>query len=473
MSSYDYDILVLGGGPGGYVAAIAAAKKGKKVGLVEMDQVGGTCLNRGCIPTKALLASAHVYHDMKRAHEFGLECERPGFSFEKIMKRKEDIVARLRDGISQLLKANRVTSIQGRGRLADGHSLSVDDSKKITFDRLIIATGSRPVNLPFLPEGSPFLINSDGALRLQKLPKKLLVIGGGVIGVEMANFFAFLGCSVTIVEIMPHLLPYEDSSIGKRMAAIFKKYGIAVKTSRKVSDIREERNNGNVSVRFEGENDPATFDLVLQAAGRSRVFADLNLAAAGVATDGKKITVDEFLRTSNPDIFAIGDCASDTMLAHYASHQGICAAENAAATPGAPLSKMDAVVPSCIYTVPEVASCGLTGEKAQKAGIPVTSGKFMFNMLGRALCSQSNEGYAEIFADQASGRVVGANIIGPSATELISTVQMAIISGKKASELSEHMMFAHPTLSEGIGEALADVDKKAVHIIPPVGAARQ
>ncbi len=472
MSNFDFDLVVLGGGPGGYVAAIAASHSGKKVALVEAGLIGGTCLNRGCIPTKALLASAHAYHDMKRANEFGLECEKVSFSFEKIMKRKDDIVTKLRDGINQLLKSNKITLLNGFGRLNDEHSLTINNEKKISFDKLIIATGSKPVNLPFMPEGSPYLVNSDQALNLSKLPQKLLVIGGGVIGMEMANFFAFLGVSVSIVEMMPQILPYEDVSVAKRVAAIFKKYNVTIKTGKKVSEIREDKAAGGVCVKLEGDAEPSSYDLVLQAVGRSRVIADINLAGAGIKTDGRKILTDDFMRTNISNVFAIGDCASDTMLAHMASHQGIIAAHNSARDEEAGMHKLRSDVPSCIYTIPEIASVGITQTAAQKKNIETISGKFMFNMLGRALCSQTNEGYVEVFADAKTKKVIGANIIGPSATELISTVQMAIASGLAFEEIHERVMFAHPTLSEALGEAFMDLGKSAIHVPPAMTAAR-
>lgn len=466
MSDHDFDIIVLGGGPGGYAAAIRAARLGMKTALVEAASLGGTCLNRGCIPTKALLASAHAYHEVKRAREFGVECEKASFSLEKIMKRKDDIVSKLRDGIGQLIKANRVTLVNGFGRIAGERRLAVEGAGEYSFKKLIIATGSQPLNLPLMPPGSPYMINSDQALGLAKLPGKLLVIGGGVIGVEMANFFAFLGVNVTVVELMPQLLPYEDSSIGKRLAAIFKKYGVTVKTGRKVSEIKEDRQQGRVLVKLEGEAESASFDMVLQAVGRSRVISDIGLEKASVNTDGRKIMVDEFFRTSNPDIFAIGDCASDVMLAHLASHQALAAAFNASRPEGEPLRALHAPVPSCIYTIPEVASCGMTPDRAKKAGVELVSGKYMFNSLGRAMCMQAGEGFAEIYADPKTGAIAGANILGPSATELICCVQAAMASGLSARDFSERMIFAHPTLSEALGESLADIYKEAIHIPP-------
>lgn len=466
MSDHDFDVIVLGGGPGGYAAAIRAARLGMKTALIEADSLGGTCLNRGCIPTKALLASAHAYHEVKKAREFGVECEKASFSLEKIMKRKDEIVSKLRDGIAQLIKANKVTLINGFGRLAGERRIAVDAAGSYSFKKLIIATGSKPLNLPLMPANSPYMINSDQALKLSKLPKKLLVIGGGVIGVEMANFFAFLGVAVTIVELMPQLLPAEDSSLGKRLAAIFKKYGITVKTGKKVSEIKEDRQQSCVAVKFEGEDAPASFDLVLQAVGRARVISDIGLDAASVKTDGKKIIADEYFRTSNPDIFAIGDCASDVMLAHLASHQAVTAAFNASRADGEAMRALEAPVPSCIYTIPEIASCGLTPDRAKKAGIELVSGKYMFNSLGRAMCMQANEGFAEIFADAKTGVIKGANILGPSATELICCVQAAMASGLSAKEFTEKMIFAHPTLSEAMGEAFADISKEAVHVPP-------
>lgn len=467
MSNFDFDLVVLGGGPGGYVAAIEGSHNGLKTAVIEADSVGGTCLNRGCIPTKALLASAHLYHDMKRAHEFGLEQEKiQGANLEKLTKRKDDIVTKLRDGIAQLLKVNKVTVINGFGKFQDAHTLIVNNEKKVTAGKIIIATGSKPMHFPFLPENSPYMINSDQALKLSKLPKKLLVIGGGVIGAEMANFFAFLGVNVTIVELMPQILPNEDSSIAKRLAAIFKKYNITVKTGKKVMEIKEDRAGNCAVVKLEGETETCSFDLVLQAIGRTRLINEINLADAGVKTDGKKIIIDEYFRTSQPNIFAIGDCASDIMLAHLASHQGIIAAKNASAKEESALHKLPAAIPSCIYTIPEVASFGINQAKAQKLGIEIKTGKFMFNMLGRALCNQSNEGYVETFADAATNKIIGANIIGPNATELIATLQMASISGLSIDEISEKMMFAHPTLSEAVGESIMDITKSAIHIPP-------
>ncbi|HOT77450.1 MAG TPA: dihydrolipoyl dehydrogenase, partial [Candidatus Wallbacteria bacterium] len=382
--SYDFDVIVLGGGPGGYTAAIRASRLGLKTAVIEADSLGGTCLNRGCIPTKAILASAHTYHEMKKAHEFGIDSEKISFNLEKIMKRKDDIVVKLRDGIAQLFKANKITLINGFGRLDSSRGVVCAD-KTYTYKKLILATGSRPLNLPFLPPNSQYMINSDQALKLNKLPKKLLVIGGGVIGAEMANFFAFLGVNVTIVELMPQLLPNEDASLAKRLASIFKKYAITVKTGKKVLEIKEDRQAGCVNVKLEGESEQSSFDMVLQAVGRSRVINDIGLENASVKTDGKKIIVNEYFQTSNPDIFAVGDCSSDIMLAHLASHQGVTAAYNASCEGASAMRKLHAVVPSCIYTIPEVASCGMTPDKAKKSGMELVSGKFMFSMLGRAL----------------------------------------------------------------------------------------
>ncbi len=407
---------------------------------------------------------------IKKFHESGIECEKMSFSLEKMMKRKDDIVIKLREGIVQLLKANKVTLIKGYGKITGPGFISAGAAGEFKYKKLIIATGSKPLVLPLMPPDSPYMINSDRALQLSKLPDKLLIIGGGVIGVEMANFFAFLGVNVCIAELMPRLLATEDESIGKRLAVIFKKYGITVKTGKRVLEIKEDRQAGGVIVSFEGENEPVKFDMVLQAVGRSRVISGIGLESVSVKTDGKKISVDKYFRTSNPDIFAIGDCASDVMLAHLASHQAIVAAHNVFCASGGAgeMRELTATVPSCIYTVPEIASCGVCADRARKSGIETVSGKYMFNMLGRAMCMQANEGFVEIFAEAKTHKIIGANIMGPSATELICCVQAAIASNASAEEFCDRMIFAHPTLSEAMGEAFSAIFDAAIHIPPSI-----
>jgi dihydrolipoamide dehydrogenase len=457
----NYQLVVLGGGPGGYVAAIRAAQCGLKVALVEKDSLGGTCLNRGCIPTKALLRSAEVYETINRAKEFGIEASPVSVDAKRIFARKDSIVKQLVNGVRGLVQANKIDLYIGSGKVITPHQLEISEKsglKTITTEKLILATGSKPFIPPIPGFDIPGVITSDEALDLGEIPKSMVIIGGGVIGLEFAYLMQTFGCKVTIIEMMPVILPMADKEVVEVLVGSLEKMGVTFFTNAKVSKITKgeaglvvEYQYENVTHRVEGEK-------VLVSTGRAANVAGIE----NLGLHGKKgIPVNEQMETSISGVYAIGDVVGGIQLAHVASAQGIVAAENAA---GIPSRYIGDAVPSCIYTGPEVAWLGMNEETAKEKYTTIKVGKFPFQASGKALAYGEIKGFVKIICEAQYGEIVGVHIVGPHATDLISEGVLAKSMEATLEELA-HVIHPHPTLSEAIMEAAHVAMGQGIHFI--------
>lgn len=428
----DYDLAVIGAGWAGFNAAVKAKELGLNVVLIEKAQLGGTCLNRGCIPTKALIQSAKIYSLVKKSKVFGVGISPPNIDFNEIQARKENLVRQLQQGMNLMLKG--IVFINAQAHILGPNTVEAQD-KNIQSKYILIACGSKPMELANLKFDHQKIISSDDILNLKELPRSLLIIGGGVIGCEFASLFSAFGVQVDLVEKMPQLLPGEDKELAKKLETIFKKKGIRVNTNTDAADFN--LNN---------------YDLVLLCIGRAPELVGLGLEKAGVKLEKGKVIVDEYLKTDIPSIYAAGDCTGTIMLAHFAAYQGCLAAANIAHPDR--LKKADnTTVPNCIFTDPEIASVGLDEEEARTQGIDFKINKFDFLGSGMARILDQTEGFIKIVSDKKTGRILGASIIGPAATELIATLTLGVSAGLKLGQIQD-TVFAHPTLSESIGEAL-------------------
>lgn len=428
----DYDLIVIGAGWAGFTAAIKAKESGKRVALVERDLVGGTCLNRGCIPTKALIQSAKIFSLIKKSKSFGIEAQVPSINFSEIQSRKDKLIQQLRQGM--LFRLKGVDVLVGAARLISADALKIGD-KNITTGAILIATGSKPAQLKDLRFDGQKIISSDEILNLGSIPKSLLIIGGGVIGCEFAGLFSVFGSVVTIVEKLPQLLPGVDKDLAKKLELSYKKKGIKVNTGADA-----------LSVDFN------SFDKVLLCIGRAPGTGDLGLEGLGVELERGRIKVDEYLKTNIPNIYAAGDCTGKVMLAHYAAYQGEIAVHNIF-NPGSMIKADNQAVPSCIFTDPEIAAVGFDETAAQEKGFKIKIHKFDFLASGMARIQEETEGFIKIISDESSGSVLGASIMGPKATELIAVLAVAVTNSLNVTQLKK-TIFAHPTLSESIHEAL-------------------
>jgi dihydrolipoamide dehydrogenase len=457
----EFDVIVIGGGPGGYVAAIRAAQLGAKVAVVEKDSLGGTCLNRGCIPTKALVASAELVHQLKNAATFGINVDGFSVDFRRVMARKEEIVEGLVKGIAFLLSRHKIESVSGFGKLVAPGTVEVHKEdgtvEQLTGKNIIIATGSEPALITALGYNGKTVITSNEALELEDIPKSLLIIGGGVIGCEFASIFNEFGTEVTIVEAMPNILPLVDNEISRRLTMVMKKKGIAIKTKAMISSVVEEE--GGIKATLEtGEEIRAEKALI--SIGRTFNTKGLGLENVGVALGAKgEILVDDYLRTNVPGIYAIGDVTNKIQLAHVASAQGLVAVENIM---GGNRVMDYSVVPSCIFTMPEIGTVGITSQEAKARGINAKVGKFPFTALGKARCMEETDGNVKIITDAETDKVLGVHIFGPHATDLIAEAALAIQLGATAKEIAQ-TIHAHPTLAESMMEAAENVHGLSIH----------
>jgi len=455
-----FDIAVLGSGPGGYVAAIRAAQLGKRVCVVEKDELGGTCLNRGCIPTKALLESSHTYAVAKNAAAYGVSVENVACDFARMAERKNTIVARLTKGIEALFKKHKITVVKGEGRIAGAGTLEVaadGGTETVGYDRLIIATGSEPAKFSFIPFDGERVLTSDEALGLTALPESIIIVGGGVIGCEFATMFLELGVGVTVVEMLPQLLPSFDGDVAKEMFRALKKKKAKVYTGNKIKSMAVGQ--GAVVAKLEkGEELRAPMALV--ATGRSLNSEKIGLDAVGVTVEKGSIVVDGFCRTSAEGVYAVGDVTGGILLAHRASRQGIVAAEHASG--GAPAGMDDAVVPSAVYTHPEVGAAGLTEEEANERGLDCTVARFPFMALGRAQASGRTAGFVKIIADAGTKKILGVHIVGERATDLVAEAVVAMNLGATAEDIA-NAVHAHPTFSEAVMAAAEGVLGRSIH----------
>ncbi len=453
-----FDVVVIGGGPGGYVAALRAAQLGAKTAIVEKDRMGGTCLVRGCIPTKALLQSSELYTLARAGAPFGLVADHVGFDWPAAQKRKTAVVDQLVKGVEGLLKAGGVTSLKGSARLAGKGVVDVSGDQHQARD-IVIATGSAIARIP-LP-GAELTIDSDQILELNEVPRRLAVIGGGVVGMEFAAMFAALGSKVTVLEMLPQVLTMVDSDLVAVYTRHLSGVGGEIHTDSKVSEV--VKRDGALQVRFStgGEGGVVDADQVLLAVGRVPYTQGLEAEKAGVKLERGRVVVDEHLHTDADGVWAIGDVIGGIMLAHVASYEGVCAVENIA---GDSTRTPDYhAAPNCIYTDPEIAHVGLGEKEAKEKGIAVKVGRFPFAASGRALTLGQSEGYVKVLADAQSGKLLGAHIIGPRATDLIAEATLAVQNGLTLEQL-DLTIHAHPTLPESLMEAALAAQGRAIHV---------
>lgn len=460
-----YDVMVIGAGPGGYVAAIRAAKLGLHVAVVEEDRAGGTCLNRGCIPAKAMIHAAETYRSAREADQFGVESGRVSFDYGKILAYKEETTDALVQGVEQLLAGNGVDRLAGKGTLLAGKKVRVTTEEKeevYVADHIILAAGSKPLLLPIPGMDLPGVLTSDGLFRLQECPESLAIIGGGVISVEFATAFAGFGTKVTILEALPRLVPNLDKEISQNLKMILKKRGVDIHTSASVQEVAEE--DGRYVLRFteKEQKREVSARYVLCAVGRVPNTEGLFAEDALPDMERGRVLVDEKFETSIPGVYAIGDLIFGMQLAHTASAQGTVVAEHLA---GKSASVDLSVVPSCVYTDPEIASVGLTEEDAKEQGIPVRVGKFIMSANGKSLISKEERGFVKILAAEESGVILGAQMMCARATDMIGELATAVANGLTAKQLLRGMR-AHPTYNEGIGEALEELEGGAIHVMP-------
>ncbi len=452
MTSELYDVIVIGGGPGGYTAAAKVSALGGKVALVEKGALGGTCLNQGCIPTKTLLKSTEVLETVKRSKDFGVEASQIEVSIEKILDRKQAIIKRLNTGVEFLMKSNKISVFRGAGKITGINEVTIstpNDEIKLKTRNIIIATGSRPAVIPGLEPDGQRIMNSDHALMLSSIPESLLIIGGGAIGVEFASIYQKLGAKVTLVEAMDRILPFADEEVSNALKQLMTREKINVLTATKVGGITKSEEGLLVNVDTPKGLQEIQVDKVLVAVGRRPDYEDLGLEEIDIQVEKGKITVNSKMETSIPNIYAIGDVTGGILLAHVASAEGTVAAVNAMGRQ----KKMNyRVVPSCIYTSPELASVGITEEQAKSAGIQVVIGKSQFVGSGKALAMGENKGLVKIVAEAGSGKILGVHILGPQATSLISEAALAIKLGATVDDIAD-TIHAHPSLPETLMEA--------------------
>ncbi len=457
-------IVIIGGGPGGYVAAIRAGQLGAQVTLIEKDTLGGTCLNRGCIPTKALLESANVLAEIRDAGVFGISAEKVSIDFSAVAKRKEAVVQQLVSGVNSLMKKNKIEVIKGTGTLIDSRTVGIlETGDQINADNIIIATGSKPTTVPIKGIDEPGVITSDQALAIEKFPKSIIIIGGGVIGLEFAQIMHRMGSKVTIVEMMPQVLPTEDTEIANMLMDILKKEGMEIFTDVSVTSISGSQ-QGREVVSFttgDGNNkQERVTEKVLLAVGRSPNTDDLGGDKLGLNVDNGKLVVNERMETNIPGIYAIGDVIGGLMLAHVAMAEGKCAVENILGND----CQIDyQTVPRCVYTSPAVACVGLTEAKAKQDYGDIKIGRFPFRANGKALILNETAGMVKIIADAQYGQILGVHILGPQATELIAEAVLGMRM-EVTFEDAASTIHAHPTLSEAMMEAFLDVSGSRIHL---------
>lgn len=455
-----YDIIVIGSGPGGYVAAIRAAQLGRKVALVERAEPGGVCLNWGCIPTKALLKSAQVYQYCKNAAHYGVQLDgEPRPDMEAIVARSRTVAETMSKGVQFLLKKNAIDLLAGTGILKGPGRVAVDGTE-YEADHIILATGARPREMPFLPVDGEHVLSSKQALTLKRIPESIVVVGSGAIGCEFAWLYAALGSKVTVVEYLDRMLPLEDEEVSKAMERAFRKLRATVLTSTTVKGVEIEE--GRCKVAVEGKKGAQTLDaeIVLSAVGIAANIENIGLEACGVKTERGKIVVDEYFRTNVAGIYAIGDIIPTPALAHVASAEAVCCVEAICGLNPDPVDY--STIPSCIFTSPEVASVGLTEQQAREQGIEVKVGRFPFTASGKATAAGDRDGFVKLIFD-AEERLIGAHLIGANVTEMLAEPTLAKRLGVTAHQIAR-TIHAHPTLNEGLMEAAEAALGAAIHL---------
>lgn len=466
MTEHKYDVVVLGGGPGGYVAAIRAAQLGLKAAVVEASHLGGICLNWGCIPTKALLRSAEIYNYIKHADQFGLSVKDASFDLQKVVERSRGVASQLSNGVAHLLRKNNVIVYNGYGKLLGDGRLSVEENGKkgtetLVADHIIIATGAKARTLPGLEPDGKFVWTYREAMVPKDMPKSLIVVGSGAIGIEFASFYRTMGAEVTVVEVMDKILPVEDKEISDIAHKSFEKQGIKILTSAMVKKLDKGKNSVTAHVEMGDETHEITADRVIMAVGITANTDGIGLENTKVKLDRGHIVTDRYLRTDEKGVYAIGDVTGAPWLAHKASHEGIICVEKIAGVEGVhPMVKEN--IPGCTYSHPQIASVGLTEAKAKEQGIPLKIGRFPFIGNGKAIALGESEGMVKTLFNANTGELVGAHMVGAEVTELIQGYVIGKTMEATEAEFM-HTIFPHPTLSEMMHESVLDAYGRAVH----------
>ncbi|MCQ6266148.1 dihydrolipoyl dehydrogenase [Fictibacillus sp. WQ 8-8] len=469
----DFDLVILGGGTGGYVAAIRAAQIGKKVAIVEKGLLGGTCLHKGCIPSKALLRSAEVYSTSKKAAEYGVSIEGVSLDFNKVQERKQKIVDQLHNGVKHLMKKGDIQVFEGTGRILGPSifspmpgTISVefnngDENEILIPQNVIVATGSRPRTLPGLEIDGTLVMSSDDALKMETLPASILIIGGGVIGIEWASMLNDFGVEVTVVEYAARILPTEDEEISKEAARILKKKGIKLVTGAKVlSETLKKEESVQIDAEHKGGTASFSAEKILVSVGRQANVEGIGLENTAIKVEKGFIETNEYYQTAESHIYAIGDVIGGLQLAHVASHEGIAAVEHLSNQNPHPIDY--SMISKCIYSSPEMASVGYTEKEAKEKGYTVKVGKFPFKAIGKALVYGESDGFVKLVVDEATDDLLGVHMIGPHVTDMISEAGLARVLDATPWEIAQ-TVHPHPTLSEVFGEAALAVDGKAIH----------
>lgn len=460
----NYDIIVIGSGPGGYVTAIRASQLGFKTAIIERESLGGICLNWGCIPTKALLKSAQVYEYLNHAKDYGISADNIKADFSGVVKRSRDVADGMSKGIQFLMKKNKIDVIMGTAKVKAGKKVDVTaDGKTTTYEgkHIIIATGARSRQLPNLPQDGKKIIGYREAMTLPKQPKSLVVVGSGAIGVEFAYFYATMGTKVTIVEFLPNIVPVEDEEVSKQLEKSFKKVGIEIITEASVESVDTKGDGCKVNIKTKTGNITLDAEIVLSAVGIEANITGLGLEEAGVKTDKGKIVVDKYYTTNVPGYYAIGDCVPGQALAHVASAEGITCVEKIKGLHTEVIDYNN--IPGCTYCQPEVASVGFTEKKAKEAGYEIKVGKFPFSASGKASASGAKDGFIKLIFDAKYGEILGAHMIGANVTEMIAE----IVALRKLEATGHELIktiHPHPTMSEAIMEAAAAAYGEVIHL---------
>ncbi len=462
----NYDIIVLGSGPGGYVAAIRASQLGLKTAIVERESLGGICLNWGCIPTKALLKSANVFEYISHASDYGITVGKFDADFGGMVKRSRDVANGMSNGIQFLMKKNKIDVVMGTGELLAGKKLKVTDADGKVIEMtaakgIIIATGARSRNLPNMPQDGKKIIGYRDAMVLDKLPKSMVVVGSGAIGVEFAYFYSTLGVDVTIVEYMPNIVPIEDEEVSKQLERTFKKKGMKIMTNASVESVDTSGKGCEVTVKTAKGEEKISCDIVLSAAGIETNIQGIGLETVGIVTDKGKVMVDDYYQTNIPGYFAIGDIVPGPALAHVASAEGIICVEKIAGHHPEPLDYGN--IPGCTYCSPEIASVGLTEKAAKEAGYEIKVGKFPFSASGKASAAGAKDGFVKLIFDAKYGELLGGHMIGANVTEMVAE----LVAVRKLETTGHELIktvHPHPTMSEAIMEAAAAAYDEVIHM---------
>ena len=460
-----FDVIVLGSGPGGYVTAIRASQLGLKTAIIEKESLGGVCLNWGCIPTKALLKSAQVFEYLKHADDYGLSAEKVKHDFDRVVQRSRSVADGMSKGVQFLMKKNNIEVLEGYGKVQPGKKVVVadsnDNSQAHTADHIIIATGARSRELPALPQDGKKVIGYREAMTLKEQPKKMIVVGSGAIGIEFAYFYNSMGTEVTVVEYMPNIVPIEDADISKQLERSFKKAGIKIKTAAEVIKVATSEDGVKATVKTEKGEEFLEADILLSAVGIKTNIENIGIEDTGIATDRDKILVNDYYQTNIPGYYAIGDVTQGPALAHVASAEGILCVEKIAGMDVEPLDYGN--IPGCTYCMPEIASVGLTEEKAKEAGYDIKVGKFPFSASGKAKASGHADGFVKVIFDAKYGEWLGCHMIGAGVTDMIAEAVVARKLETTGHEILKSV-HPHPTMSEAVMEAVADAYDEVIHL---------